>query len=1470
LLQDEYGKMGGFVMKAKKLIFVLIVVVFTLLLSMLPLEASAADLDVTITSSNTVAQNQAAIQSALTAAGPGGAVTVYGEVSGVAAQMTLNIPAGVTVKWEADYSSLLSLSAHMISLSGDGLFVMEAGWIEHRGSGGALYSTGVNMEIIVCGGCVAANTGSAIQMTGLNAAVTVCGYSQVYNKSIGNIQQAIQMSNQNNNRLNVTVKGNACVSSQLEGDSYTGYAIQTYGDVDISENAQVYALGGRAINALGANSTINVSGDSKIWTKDGIVIRTSGANATVIVSGGEVFHEADRSDHPVIYMEAGQDLTVSGDGKVLAKGNGRVVETSGNVTVEDNGVMSAASGNVIHASGANSVISVYGGEVLAAGGNAIHATGATAAVNISGGAVAATSGNAVNVTGANAVINISGGTVAATTGNAVSITGASSAVNIHISGGQVSAATGYAVNANSASSTVNISGGFVFAYGANIGAVVRNPAFFGPSGNGIATAWNKPANPLYAEGSSTNLTVQPATATVTWTGGGLSYVNGANSSFFPISEVTVTSDFGLIFNVGDGYFYFNLDGTGSLITNNLRYNKQNNNYSWDGGMLTLYGFSWNTDVTSLIQDEPVALWISGGDLTINLAGGSVNAFVSICGNSDTIGILTEQNRSLTIEGEGILRGAGSATAAASTGISCGGDLIVNGGTLLASGGAAVSSVGIYCAGDMIVNGGLVEASGGAADNSVGIYCAGDMAVNGGLVEANGGAAADSSVGIFGGGRLSINGGELLAAGAGADISIGIDCGQLGINSGVVTAMGHTFALSTEPDNADEAYIYWTNTAYSAPADAGTLYYSGSGNAAYSYSAADRYVKIAANPVAVISDIVVSGTVGTPLPPGITAAITIYGDTAADGESPLANAAAWFDSGLPNGLTVAADRLGVSSIQLTFGSTPRSGSAAEFGIIIPGSALTGGADVPVQPNPRALFDITYAIYTVTFDPNGGTVSPTSGQTDTDGKLSTLPTPAREGYTFNGWFTAPGGGVAISTATEFSSDETIYAQWGLIIIEPTIYTVTFDPNGGTVSPTSGQTSPDGKLPTLPTPAREGYTFNGWFTAPGGGVAITTATEFSSDETIYAQWGQIIIEPTIYTVTFDPNGGAVYPTSGQTDTDGKLSTMPTPTREGYTFSGWFTAPSGGVAISTATEFLSDATIYAQWEQIYSSGGGSSSVAEYTVAFNTNGGPAIASQKIRSGGKAAKPADPSKEGYIFAGWYADKGLTAEFNFSESIAKNTTIYAKWAPIAGDSAMAKQELVDVQIPLEEHEHFFEDVLRTDWFFANVYYANANSLMTGTSTDPPLFSPHMPVTRGMIVTVLHRMAGSPDAAGFASPFKDVAADKYYTSAVKWAAHHDIVLGYGNGAYGPENHVTREQLAAILYRYEQFSGKIPPDILMDEEFADWHKISAYAKNPVNVLQIQCVITGKPGNLFDPQGKATRAELAAILHRFCLAAE
>ena len=180
--------------------------------------------------------------------------------------------------------------------------------------------------------------------------------------------------------------------------------------------------------------------------------------------------------------------------------------------------------------------------------------------------------------------------------------------------------------------------------------------------------------------------------------------------------------------------------------------------------------------------------------------------------------------------------------------------------------------------------------------------------------------------------------------------------------------------------------------------------------------------------------------------------------------------------------------------------------------------------------------------------------------------------------------------------------------------------------------------------------------------------------------------------------------------------------------------------------------------------------------------------------------------------------------------------------------------------------YFDDVKTSDWFYGDVEYVYYNRLMGGVGNN--LFDPNGECTRGMVVTVLYRMEGSPRHSG-ENPFTDLKYD-WYKDAVIWAAENSIVNGVGNGKFAPDENVTREQLATILCRYAAFKGPYnPDDCVMLAGFKDQDKVSGWALDAMSWAVGVGLIGGsneKDGLYLMPQGNALRCQVAAILHRYC----
>jgi len=179
---------------------------------------------------------------------------------------------------------------------------------------------------------------------------------------------------------------------------------------------------------------------------------------------------------------------------------------------------------------------------------------------------------------------------------------------------------------------------------------------------------------------------------------------------------------------------------------------------------------------------------------------------------------------------------------------------------------------------------------------------------------------------------------------------------------------------------------------------------------------------------------------------------------------------------------------------------------------------------------------------------------------------------------------------------------------------------------------------------------------------------------------------------------------------------------------------------------------------------------------------------------------------------------------------------------------------------------FTDTYPNEYYAPAVDYCYEQQLFRGTSEDK--FSPKMTMSRGMVVTVLHRLAGSPSTSGLKNEFTDVAEDQYYADPIKWATANGIVNGMGGGKFQPNTNVTREQLAAILYRYAQFAGMdmtVTGDGLA--KFTDRNTVSDYALTPMAWAVDRGLINGVTTTTLQPRGNALRAQVATIIYRYVL---
>ena len=304
-------------------------------------------------------------------------------------------------------------------------------------------------------------------------------------------------------------------------------------------------------------------------------------------------------------------------------------------------------------------------------------------------------------------------------------------------------------------------------------------------------------------------------------------------------------------------------------------------------------------------------------------------------------------------------------------------------------------------------------------------------------------------------------------------------------------------------------------------------------------------------------------------------------------------------------------------------------------------------VPYEQTNDDAIDRDTEKYTITFNPNGGSVSPTTKKVVKGLKIGELPVPTREGYTFDGWYTDSESGTKITEDTVPTGNDTYYAHWSVVVNK---YTITFNPNDGEVSPTSKEIDEGAAVGELPVPTRSGYSFDGWFTLPQDGIRVTEETIPTGDVTYYAHWTQIINK---YTITFNPNGGKVVPTSKEINQGSAIGEMPTPTWDGHTFDGWFTDQTEGEEVTEETVPTGNDTYYAHWSI--------TPTVKYTITLNPGDGTVSpTSIEVDAGTAIGDIPTPTRTGYTFLGWWTDLETGEMVDSTYEPTGDMTLYAKW------------------------------------------------------------------------------------------------------------------------------------------------------------------------------------------------------------------
>ena len=500
--------------------------------------------------------------------------------------------------------------------------------------------------------------------------------------------------------------------------------------------------------------------------------------------------------------------------------------------------------------------------------------------------------------------------------------------------------------------------------------------------------------------------------------------------------------------------------------------------------------------------------------------------------------------------------------------------------------------------------------------------------------------------------------------------------------------------------------------------------------------------------------------------------------------------------------------------------------------------------------------------------------------TDGAtVGTLPTPPKKpGYSFEGWYTQPGGsGTPIDAYTTVTADLEAHAYW-VYDADYHDYTVLFVVDGAPYE-TKSVVSPSTTVGTLPAaPTKTGYSFAGWFTRQdGSGTQLTASTPVTSDITVYAGWrsgssganpgssgGGAATEPKVLVngvkvpATLDKNGTLtlVYAAEEVERLADKTGTFDIDIA-GYSKSVLnIDIPAlGGDDVLIRTDFgairIPNKTLQ-QLRELYGDTlrlvitRGSFDVAfldseDNEVAYNDPNNPFTITLPYTL-------TETQDSNTIVA--VKKDGRTKIIPFS--------VYRNGSVIITATATGTYDVLN-------NPKVFSD---TDghWAYANISFVAARELFSGVGDG--LFSPEGSMTRAMFATVLSRLDGAELGANTYTRFSDVETEMWYTAAIEWAAEKGIVKGVGEGRFDPHAPIRREQMALMLANYAQYKGLALPETTEGAAFSDQSKISDWALAAVQAIQRAGIINGKQGNLFDPSGVATRAEVSAVFARFVTA--
>ncbi len=474
----------------------------------------------------------------------------------------------------------------------------------------------------------------------------------------------------------------------------------------------------------------------------------------------------------------------------------------------------------------------------------------------------------------------------------------------------------------------------------------------------------------------------------------------------------------------------------------------------------------------------------------------------------------------------------------------------------------------------------------------------------------------------------------------------------------------------------------------------------------------------------------------------------------------------------------------------------------------------------------------------------------GETLTVGKDASLTVPGGKTLTNDGTVTTEEGGTLTGNITN---------------APPKITTTTPLPDGtvGTVynqQLAAENTPTQWRVTSGPLPAGltlNGNTISGTPTTANTYKFTVTATNASGSDS--KEFTLTISEPApIYTISADVDPvGAGTVSGGGKYTAGTSVTLTATNNPGYRFVGWVES---GTTVSTNPNYTfvanSNRSLTAQFDRISSGGGDSDPTYSITLPSRVTGGELKLSRRYAEKGETVTLTAVPDEGYELDTLTVTDSKGKEIDLTH---KGGNEYTFKMPAGRVEIEVSFREIEVELP-------FTDVPEGAWYADAAAYVYEHGLMAGTSATT--FAPDATTSRSMIATILWRMAGSP-VVNYAMDYTDVAQGQWYSEAIRWAASEGIVGGYGNGLFGTNDPITREQFAVMLYRFAQEQGY---DVSIGENtnilsYTDVADLSEYAISAMQWAVGAGIINGTgDGSTLSPQGQATRAQAAVMLMRFC----